>query len=122
MSKLAERIAANRAARQRSSIEVEEWGEDGNPLVVYFGPLTARDIDKISRKHQDFLVSPSMGAMVEAIIIKAEDAEGDKLFTLEDKTTLMGEPVTTIAKVFGQVMESATAEDHAKNSDATHSG
>ena len=42
---IAQRIAANRANQQRSVIEVPEWGEGGNPLRLYAGPVTARDIE-----------------------------------------------------------------------------
>ena len=56
-----------------------------------------------------------MSAMVEMIILKCEDEGGEKAFTLEDKATLLGEPVSVIAKVFGSVFDVESAEDQAKN-------
>ena len=115
MSKLSERIRANRDGRDRQSIEVEEWGEDGTPLQLYFGPVTGRDIDRVQRKHNDFLTNPTMASMVDMIIIKAEDTEGEKLFTIEDKQVLLGEPISTIGNVFGAVFNATSIEEQEKN-------
>lgn len=112
---LAKRIAAKRAEQQRGFSDVEEWGEADNPLRLYFTEVSARDIEKVQRKYPNFLASPSMSAMVEMIILKCEDEGGEKAFTLEDKATLLGEPVSVIAKVFGSVFDVESAEDQAKN-------
>ena len=112
---LAKRIAAKRAEQQRGFSDIEEWGEADTPLRLYFTQVSARDIEKVQRKYPTFLNEPSMSSMVEMIILKAEDDAGEKLFTLEDKATLLGEPVNVIAKVFGSVFDAETAEDHEKN-------
>jgi len=112
---IAKQIAAKRQAQERSFAEVEEWGEEGQPLRLYFGPVTARDIEKVQRKHKDFLTSASMSAMVEMIILKCETQEGEKAFTLEDKAVLMGEPVGVIAGLFGNVFGADSVEVHEKN-------
>lgn len=111
---IASRIAAKRAERERSFVEVDEWGDDA-PLKLYFTDMTARDIERIQRKHKDFLSNPTLSAMVEAIILKCEDENGDKAFTLEDKPVLMGETIGVIAKVFGAVLGAVDVEDHEKN-------
>lgn len=115
MSKLSERISANRAARERKHVEVEEWGDGDTPLLIYYGAVTGRDIDRVQRKHPDFLSNPTIAAMVETIIIKAEDADGEKLFTIEDKQTLLSEPMGLIAKVFGSVFNADSVEEQTKN-------
>lgn len=112
---IAKRIAANRAAQPRGSVDVEEWGEGGKPLRLFFTQVNARDIEKVQRKYKDFLSSPSLAAMVEMIIEKCEDEKGDRTFTLEDKPVLMSETVSIIAKVFGAVFGSEAPEEHAKN-------
>jgi hypothetical protein len=112
---LSKRIAAKRADKQRAHVDVEEWGEGGVPLRLYYNSVTARDIEKVQRKYKDFLTNTSMAAMVEMIIEKCEDEKGDKAFTLEDKPILMGEPVNVIASVFGSVFSASSIEDHAKN-------
>jgi hypothetical protein len=112
---LAKRIAAKRAEQQRGFSDVEEWGEADQPLRLYFTQVSARDIEKVQRKYPTFLSEASMSAMVEMIIVKAEDDAGEKVFTLEDKVTLLGEPVGVIAKVFGSIFDSDSPEDHLKN-------
>ena len=112
---LAQRIAAKRAEVQRNVIEVPEWGEGDIPLRLYAGPVTARDLEKIQRKHKDFLSNVTMGAMVEMIILKCEDEKGDLAFTLEDKPILMGETLQIITKVFSQVFNPQSVDDQIKN-------
>jgi len=112
---IAKRIAAKRLEQERSIAEVEEWGEADEPLRLFFGPVTARDIEKVQRKHPNFMSNPTMGSMVETIIAKCEDEAGDKAFTLEDKVILMGEPIGVIAKLFGRVFSANSVDDHEKN-------
>lgn len=115
MSKLRERIAANRGARQRSVTEVPEWGENGEPMRIYAGQVTGQDMDRISRKHPDFLRNPSMEAQVDMIILKAEDENGEKCFTLEDKMPMLGEPASLISNVFASVFSANSVEEQEKN-------
>ena len=112
---IAKRIAANRAQQERGMVEVPEWGEEGQPLRLYFGPVTARDIERVQRKHPNFLSNVTMGAMVETLILKCEDEKGDQAFTLEDKAILMGEPVGVISTVFAAVFGGTSIEEHEKN-------
>jgi hypothetical protein len=56
-----------------------------------------------------------MASMVDMIIIKAEDTEGEKLFTIEDKQVLLGEPISTIGNVFGAVFNATSIEEQEKN-------
>ena len=112
---LGEQIAARRAL-QRNRIEVFEWGEDGEPLVIYSGSITAGDIDKLQRKHKDFLSNMTVTGMVDLIIAKAEDVDGKRLFTLEDKMYLMKESVTLISDIAGKMFGDVdTVEDAEKN-------
>ena len=112
---IADRIKAKRAEQDRGFVDVAEWGEGGEPLRLFFMPICARDIENVQRKYKNFLSEPSMSAMVELIIRKAEDADGKSVFTLEDKTVLMGESVGTIAATFGAIFDATSAEDHVKN-------
>ena len=90
-------------------------GEGDNPLRLYFTSVTARDIEKLQRKHPNFLSTPTMAAMVDTLIIKCEDEGSEPAFTLEDKPILMGEPVSVIAKVFAAVFQAEDVEEHEKN-------
>jgi hypothetical protein len=112
---LAKRLAA-RQDLDRRSIEVPEWGEDeASPQVVYYGPFLAIEMDKVQRKHPNFLQSMTMAGMVEIIVMKAEDKDGNKLFGLDDKPTLMREPLTLITRIAGAFMSSGSVEEQEKN-------
>lgn len=112
---IAKRIAAKHAAQERGCVEVEEWGEDGQPLRLYFHPVTARDVEKVQRKHPNFLEQASLAAMIDMIIEKSQDEAGNRTFTIEDKPILMGETVKVIANVFGSIFSSTSIESHEKN-------
>ena len=110
---IADRIKARTS--QKRHIEVAEWGEPDSPEKVYFGPLLAGELNRIQRKHPSFLQNASFEAMVELIILKAENGQGEKLFTLEDKPILMREQVGIISQVAAEMMSGPSVEDHEKN-------
>ena len=110
---LGARIAAKRQSN-RSMIEVAEWGDDA-PLAIYTGSLTCFDVDKLQRKHKDFMSNPTVAAMVDLLIMKAEDKDGEKLFTLEDKPFLMREPVTLISAIAGQMFSTVESVEQLGN-------
>ena len=112
---LAEKIAAKRAEKGLGSFAVEEWGDDGKPLVLFFTDVAARDMSKIQKKHKDFINNPTMDAMVDMIILIAMNKEGEKAFDVGDKFILMGEPLNVIAKVFGAKFETVSYEEQEKN-------
>lgn len=53
-------------------------------------------------------------AMVDLIILKSENVDGDKLFTLEDKPHLMREPVIVVTRVAGEVFGSVLSVEEAE--------
>lgn len=112
---LGEKIAARRQ-KNRRLISVAEWGDD-QPLQIYASTLTCHDVDRIQKKHKDFLNgNMSIEAMVDLIILKSETADGEKMFTLEDKPHLMREPVLLVTRVAGEVFGSVlSVEDAQKN-------
>ena len=110
---IAERIKARTS--QKRHIEVAEWGENGNPERVFYGPLLAGELNRIQRKHPSFLQSASFEGMVDLIILKAENGQGEKMFTLEDKAILMREEVEVISRVAAEFMSGTSAEQAEKN-------
>lgn len=110
---IAERIKA-RTSKKRH-IDVEEWGENGKPERVYYGPLLAGELNRIQRKHPTFLQSASFEGMVDLIILKAENGQGEKMFTLEDKPVLMREEVAVISTVAAELMSGTSVETAEKN-------
>ena len=65
--------------QDRGHIHVEEWDLD-----IYWSPMTIGEIGRIER------ISKGNNAqiLIECLVLKAEDADGKKLFTLEDKAKL----------------------------------
>lgn len=110
---IAKRIAERTSLKRH--IEVAEWGEDGKPELVYYGPLLAGELNRIQRKHPTFLQSASFEAMVDLIVLKAETGDGSKLFTLEDKPVLMREEVSIISRVAAEFMGGTSVEEAEKN-------
>lgn len=94
---------ADRRQKQARIIEVSEWGDDGAPLLIYVYPLTAGDMSKIQKKHKNFLNDMTIEGMIDLIILKAGDADGERLFTLADKTHLMDEPLPLISDIAAQM-------------------
>jgi hypothetical protein len=111
---LGKRIAEKRQAN-RKQIEVVEWGEDEAPLIMYVGMLTAADVSKLQRKYPGFLNNPTVDAMIDLIIMKAESKEGEKLFTLEDKPFLMRESITLVSRVAGEMFSTVESVESLGN-------
>ena len=110
---IAKRIA-ERTSNKRH-IDVVEWGNEGKPEKVYYGPLLAGELNRIQRKHPGFLNATSFDAMIDLIILKAENGQGEKLFTLEDKPVLMREEVSVISTVAAAFMSGESTEEQEKN-------
>lgn len=99
---LGKRIAERRQ-KQARIISVPEWGEDGSPLLIYVYPITAGDLNKIQKKHKNFLNDMTIDGMVDLIILKAGDADDNRLFSLADKTHLMDEPLPVISSIAAEM-------------------
>lgn len=114
MSKFGEQIRS-KTVSQRNRIEVEEWGED-EPMVLYSTPLLAGEFNRLQKKHPDFLNNMTMEGLVDLIVMKAQDADGEKCFDLEDKPVLMRQPVSVVSNVAAALMgELNSVEDAEKN-------
>ena len=111
---LAKRIA-DRQRASRKVIEVAEWGEDGEPMLIHCGPMLAIEMDKIQRKHPNFFQAATIAGMVDLVIMKAEDKDGEKLFSLDDKPVLMREEFGIVARVAGEMISSTSIEEQEKN-------
>jgi len=107
---------SERRQKQARIIDVAEWGDGGVPLRMYVYPITAGDLNRIQKKHKDFLNNMTIDGMVDLIILKAGDADGNRLFTLEDKVYLMAESVGVISEIAAQMFGDVdTIEDAEKN-------
>lgn len=111
--KLIERISAHYSAPGVQSIEVPEWGEDDKPMVIYWNPITLQEKQRLATVGMD---EGMVVRLVDALILKALDAEGKKLFTIEDKATLLrkADP-EVVARVVVQMMASPGVKELGKS-------
>ena len=104
--KLRERLSNN-----TQSFYVEEWDE-----TIYATPLSCGDTAKMQGKHPEFPFKLTSDAMVDLLLLKCLDAQGDKVFTLEDKPILLRQDMGSISTVVGMILGvTYTVEDAEKN-------
>ncbi len=113
---LGEKIASRRQRQARVIEAPEWWGDDDAPLLMYVFPITGGEYNKIQKKHKNFADEPTMDGVVDLIIMKACDADGNRLFTLEDRVHLMGEDLEVLSDIVSKMFSGVeTIEDAEKN-------
>ena len=106
-----DRVKEHFEAKGIKTIEVAEWGEEGKPLVIYSKPFTLAEKRNLFKgaKNDD------LGVLVDAIVLKARDADGNKIFKLDDKKTLLNNAdPDVIARVATDMLNSLSYEDAEK--------
>ena len=104
---LLERIKTHFSSQERMHFFVEEWDLD-----LYMSPLSLREQDKINARGKE---SPYQIA-VYALILKAEDEKGDKMFTIDDKVPLLNNvSFTTVERIITAMFNSGGIEESEKN-------
>tara|TARA_A100000172_G_scaffold79225_1_gene65838 strand:- start:1112 stop:1450 length:339 start_codon:yes stop_codon:yes gene_type:complete len=108
-----ERVKAHAEGLGRKQVEVPEWqDDDGNPTVIYCKPIVMYEM----RKWWSGINKDDMSVFVDIIIAKAEDAEGQKMFTLEDKQPLLRKAeYSVLARVAGEMIDHTDADTLEKN-------
>ena len=98
--------------KEISQVEVPEWGDGENPLVIYYKPFTLAEQKKLYSMAKD----DNIEMLAYTLILKALDEDGSKLFNMGDKFKLMNQVDPYIlAKVAGKITESDDLEDHLGN-------
>ncbi len=89
-------------------IEVPEW-----KLTVYAAPVTLSEKNRLFRKSKE----GDIELLVDLLIMKASDASGQKLFTLEHKPTLLNKADSNVvARVANAILaDEAPKADELKN-------
>jgi len=83
---------------------------------LYTSQVTVADLQQILKKHPNVLNGTDLGGMVEIILRKVEDENGERVFTLEHKPKLMRMPVNEITDLFNNVFSGfESPEDAEKN-------
>tara|TARA_R110000772_G_scaffold94907_1_gene193129 strand:+ start:1061 stop:1396 length:336 start_codon:yes stop_codon:yes gene_type:complete len=92
-------------------IEVAEWGEEGQPLVIYCSPFTLAEKRNLFKGARN----DDLGVLVDAIMLKAKDKDGNKIFKLDDKHSLLNKAdPDIIARVSTEMLNSASLEEAEK--------
>lgn len=99
-----------RISQEPKSFYVEEWDE-----TIFATPLTCGEMSKLQKRHPNFLTAMEGESMVDLIIMKCLDKEGEKLFTLEHKPHLLRETLSVISAVAGKILNSQLEVDYEKN-------
>lgn len=113
-----DRAKAHFAALDRILVEVPEWGDESGPLVIHGSPWNMEQKGRLSRYYKE---SGWAEMVVRALIMKATDAQGKPLFTLDDrKHLLLDVDPAVLDRVGAALMAGATpgegaVEDAAKN-------
>lgn len=95
----------SRLAGQPTRIEVPEWGDDDSPLVIFATPLTLYERMRLQRSNKS---GSDIEAAVELLILKAQDAQGNAVFSREDKNELLR---GVDSKVIGRIAEAIIGKD-----------
>jgi hypothetical protein len=106
-----DRVKAQFEALGIKKIEVAEWGEEGKPLIIYCSPFTLGEKRNLFKgaKNDD------LGVLVDAIVLKAKDSEGNKIFKLDDKLTLLNNAdANVIARVSTEMLNGISYEEAEK--------
>ena len=106
-----DRVKAHSEAQGVTKIEVAEWGEEGKPLIIYSQPMTLAETRNLFKgaKNDD------LGVMVDVIVLKSKDGNGEKIFKLDDKQTLLNNAdPSVIARVSREILSGTTFEEAEK--------
>jgi hypothetical protein len=92
-------------------IEVAEWGEEGQPLVIYCSPFTLAEKRNLFKGAR----TDDLGVLVDAVMLKAKDKDGNKVFKLDDKQVLLNKAdPEIIARVATEMLNTISIEDAEK--------
>ena len=111
--KIIDRVKLHFNAKENKIIEVPEWpDESGNPLYIYASPLTLAQKNRLYKMAKE----DDLSLMVEALIMKAKDKEGNQLFSREDKPDLMRScDPDVLIRIANIIMGDANVEEAEKN-------
>jgi hypothetical protein len=95
-------------------IEVPEWkDEDGKPTVIYWNPITLSEKNKLFRKSDNL---NDVSILADIVVMKAIDKDGNKIFTLEDKLSLMHKVDSDVlSRIATEMVKAINPEEVKKN-------
>jgi hypothetical protein len=109
--KVIDKAKAHFDSLEIKEIEIPEWSDGDEVLKVYAKPLTLAEMSKLQRYAKD----DDVALMAYCLIYKALDSDGEKVFDLSDKHTLMnGVDKDVLARVATEIMSTPSVEQQAK--------
>ena len=84
-----ERATAHYKKQDRLEVLVPEWGDESGPLVIYVHPMTMAEVNMMKKIASKKASNIEQAANI--IVVKAKDADGNRLFKLNDRDKLMQE-------------------------------
>ena len=103
-----DRAVAHFSAQEIRTIEVPEWGDDDGPLIVYVEPFTLREQGRLAKASSG---SGDATVLADVLIMKCMDADGNKMFGLDDKRAMQTKvDATVLARVATEIMAVDTDE------------
>jgi hypothetical protein len=106
-----DRVKAQFESLGIKKIEVAEWGEEGKPLVIYCSPITLGEKRNLFKNAKN----DDLGVLVDVIVLKSKNADGEKIFKLDDKQVLLNNAdANVIARVSTEILSSTSYEEAEK--------
>lgn len=104
--------------RPRGKVVVPEWKVDGEPAVIYFRAMTFDEKCEIRNYRSDEGADAFKYQTVRAVILKAEDADGKRLFTYDHERVFLNSAFGAVMRIAAAIAEGPTVEQAEKNSAA----
>lgn len=112
MSDILDRAMAHYSEIQPGKIEVPEWGEGKKALVITFTECTVGERRKIFKPNKTGGEPDPHLAAVRAVMIKACDAEGNRLFGDMDEHKLMNKVSSSvIERIASAILQQLKLDD-----------
>ena len=109
--KIIDKAKAHFDSLEIKEILIPEWSEGDEVLKIYAKPLTLSEMSKLQKYAKD----DDVALMAYCLLYKALDSDGEKVFDLSDKHTLMnGVDKDVLARVATEIMSAPTVEEQAK--------
>ena len=105
-------MKAHFSDQEVKTIEVKEWGDDEGPLKIFVKPFTLAEQKKLYSMSKN----DDMDMLAYTLIMKALDADGNKIFNLGDKQTILNQvDPFVLAYVVSNITQSTSVDDHLGN-------
>lgn len=101
-------------AAEIGSYDRSEWSGEigGQSVTLYAPPISPRDIEMVARHQPDFATNPRPSGMARLILMKAQDENGAKVFSVNKHMPLFERmSANKIGEIFGDLFGEAFSAD-----------